>query len=63
MLCILHKVDDCNLTVHYNNKCVETETYKLEKQRNKPSFLPIIEGDLPAVMCASLLNLVKHMIG
>lgn len=57
------KVDDCNWTVHYNNKCVETETYKLEKQRNKPSFLPIIEGDLPAVMCASLLNLVKHMIG
>lgn len=52
--------NDCKWTVHYNNKYVETETYKQEKQRNKPSFIPIIEGDLPAVICAALLNLVKH---
>ncbi|KAK7311775.1 hypothetical protein RJT34_10123 [Clitoria ternatea] len=43
-------------TVLYNNKHVETETYKLEKQRSKPLFLPAIEGDSPAILIAYLLN-------
>ncbi|XP_057434749.1 carotenoid 9,10(9',10')-cleavage dioxygenase-like [Lotus japonicus] len=48
-----------NWTVLYNNKHVETETYKLEKQRNKPSFLPAIEGDSPAILFAYLLNWLR----
>lgn len=50
----------CKWTVRYNNKYVETETFKLEKQRHKPSFLPAIEGDSPAIMSAYLLNLVGY---
>ncbi|CAJ1973892.1 unnamed protein product [Sphenostylis stenocarpa] len=46
-------------TVLYNNKHVETDTYKIEKQRSKPSFLPAIEGDSPAILCAYLLNWLR----
>ncbi|XP_038699166.1 carotenoid 9,10(9',10')-cleavage dioxygenase 1-like isoform X2 [Tripterygium wilfordii] len=50
---------DGTWTILYNNRYVETETYKQEKQRNKPSFLPAIEGDSPAVVSAYLLNLLR----
>ncbi|XWS26337.1 hypothetical protein CRYUN_Cryun26dG0023700 [Craigia yunnanensis] len=50
---------DGSWTVVYNNGHVETETFKLEKQRNKPSFLPAIEGDSPAVLSAYLFNLLR----
>lgn len=46
-------------TVCYNNRQVETETFKFEKGRKKPSFLPAIEGDSPAILAAYLLNLVR----
>ncbi|CAK7353224.1 unnamed protein product [Dovyalis caffra] len=36
-------------TVLYNSRHVETETFKLEKKRNKPSFLPAVEGNPPAM--------------
>ncbi|CAK7337629.1 unnamed protein product [Dovyalis caffra] len=52
------KASDGSWTVTYNNKYVETETFKLEKQSNKPSFLPAIEGTSPAILSAYLLNLV-----
>lgn len=44
--------------INYKNKHVETDTFKLEKERKKPSFLPAIEGDSPAILSAFLLNLV-----
>ncbi|KAL7166339.1 hypothetical protein ACSBR2_037086 [Camellia fascicularis] len=50
---------DGKWTVLYNNSHVQTETFKLEKQRNKPSFLPAIEGDSPAILSAYLLNLMR----
>ncbi|XP_038699171.1 carotenoid 9,10(9',10')-cleavage dioxygenase-like isoform X2 [Tripterygium wilfordii] len=50
---------DGTWTILYNNRYVETETCKQEKQRNKPSFLPAIEGDSPAVVSAYLLNLLR----
>eukprot|EP00258_Populus_trichocarpa_P029846 XP_024445865.1 carotenoid 9,10(9',10')-cleavage dioxygenase [Populus trichocarpa] len=46
-------------TVLYNNRHVETETYKIEKQRDKPSFLPAIEGSPPAILLAYLLNMLR----
>ncbi|XWS17715.1 hypothetical protein CRYUN_Cryun33cG0091000 [Craigia yunnanensis] len=55
----LGKGFDGNWTICYNNRYVETETFKLEKQRNKPSFLPAAEGDSPAIVCAYLLNLLR----
>ncbi|XP_022731766.1 carotenoid 9,10(9',10')-cleavage dioxygenase 1-like [Durio zibethinus] len=50
---------DGSWTVVYKNRHVETETFKLEKQRNKPSFLPAIEGDSPAILSAYLLNMLR----
>ncbi|GLT53563.1 hypothetical protein SLA2020_268260 [Shorea laevis] len=50
---------DGRWNVAYNNRHVETETFKLEKQRNKPSFLPAIEGHSPAILSAYLLNLLR----
>ncbi|XP_061367388.1 carotenoid 9,10(9',10')-cleavage dioxygenase 1-like [Gastrolobium bilobum] len=46
-------------TVLYNNRHVETETYKLEKRSNKPLFLPAIEGDSLAILSAHLLNWLR----
>lgn len=46
----LDKDIDGMWTFRYNNRYVETETCKLEKQRDKPSFLPAIEGDSLAVL-------------
>ncbi|CAI8599840.1 unnamed protein product [Vicia faba] len=43
----------------YNNKHVETETYNLEKQRNKPMFLPAAEGHSLAILSAYLLNWLR----
>lgn len=53
-------VDDGRWTVVYKNRYVETDTFKLERQRNKPSFLPAIEGHSPSILSAYLLNLVRH---
>ncbi|GMY17586.1 carotenoid 9,10(9',10')-cleavage dioxygenase 1-like [Fagus crenata] len=48
---------DGSWNIVYNNRYVETETFKLEKQRNKPSVLPAAEGDSPAILSAYILNL------
>ncbi|CBI27963.3 unnamed protein product, partial [Vitis vinifera] len=45
--------------ISYKNRYVESETFKLEKQRNKPSFLPAVEGDSPAIIAAYLLNMLR----
>ncbi|KAL7159334.1 hypothetical protein ABFS83_01G020300 [Erythranthe nasuta] len=45
--------------ISYNNRHVETDTYKLERERAKPSFLPAIEGDSLAVLLAYLLNSLR----
>ncbi|KAI3822454.1 hypothetical protein L1987_10044 [Smallanthus sonchifolius] len=46
-------------SVSYNNKHVEMDTLKMEKQRNTPSFLPAIEGDSAAILSAYLLNFLR----
>ncbi|KAK8991648.1 hypothetical protein V6N11_062651 [Hibiscus sabdariffa] len=50
---------DGSWTVVYKNRYVETETLKLEKQRNKPLFLPALEGDSPAVLSAYFFNMLR----
>lgn len=57
-----NKGTDGSWTVVYNNRHVESETFKLKKLRNKPSFLPAIQGDSPAVLSAYLLNFVSILI-
>ncbi|KAL5558680.1 hypothetical protein UlMin_034891 [Ulmus minor] len=51
--------ESSNWTVCYNSKHVQTETFNLEKQRNKPSFLPAIEGNSPAILSAYLFNMLR----
>ncbi|KAJ4837921.1 hypothetical protein Tsubulata_046497, partial [Turnera subulata] len=53
------KASDGSWRVLYNNRYVETDTFKLERQRKKPSFLPAIEGNSPAILSAYLLNLLR----
>ncbi|CAL1373454.1 unnamed protein product [Linum trigynum] len=50
---------DGEWSVFYNNRHVETETYKMEKDRAKPSFLPAIEGHSSAILAAYLFNLMR----
>ncbi|XP_051151542.1 carotenoid 9,10(9',10')-cleavage dioxygenase 1-like isoform X2 [Andrographis paniculata] len=45
--------------ISYNNKHVRTDTFKLEKDKGRPSFLPAIEGDSAAVVSAYLLNWLR----
>ncbi|XP_038699168.1 carotenoid 9,10(9',10')-cleavage dioxygenase 1-like [Tripterygium wilfordii] len=53
------KRSDGTWAILYNNRHVETETYRLEKQRNKPSFIPATEGDSLAVVSAYVLNFLR----
>ncbi|KAK8550458.1 hypothetical protein V6N13_118976 [Hibiscus sabdariffa] len=52
MLHALYFTKDTNgtWTIIYNNRYVETDTFKLEKLRNRPSFLPTVQGDALAVL-------------
>ncbi|KAK7311776.1 hypothetical protein RJT34_10124 [Clitoria ternatea] len=45
--------------VVYYNRHVETDTYKLEKQTNRPLFLPAVKGHSLAVFSSLLLNQVS----
>ncbi|KAK2661244.1 hypothetical protein Ddye_007777 [Dipteronia dyeriana] len=53
------KAIDGSWTVVYNNRHVETESFELEKQRTRPSFLSAIEGISLAILSAYILNLVR----
>ncbi|XP_039165723.1 carotenoid 9,10(9',10')-cleavage dioxygenase 1 [Eucalyptus grandis] len=53
------KTGDSDWTISYKNKYVESQTFKLEKQRNKPSFIPTIEGDSLAILAAVSLNQIR----
>ncbi|KAK8566650.1 hypothetical protein V6N13_002346 [Hibiscus sabdariffa] len=53
-----HDIDG-SWTLVYNNRYVETDTFMLEKLRNKPSFLPVVHGDPLAVFFSFLLNLLR----
>ncbi|CAN4076334.1 unnamed protein product [Withania somnifera] len=46
-------------TTFYNNKPVQTETFKMEKHRKRPGFLPAIEGDSPAILLAYTFNMLR----
>ena len=54
--------DGGSRTVLYKNKHVETETFKVEKRRNKPSFIPAIDGSPPAILLAYMFNMVSILI-
>ncbi|XP_057737840.1 carotenoid 9,10(9',10')-cleavage dioxygenase-like [Arachis stenosperma] len=51
--------NDGNYTLVYNNKHVETSSYRLEKQSTKPLFLPAVKGDSLAVLSSLMLNKLR----
>ncbi|KAL0311969.1 UNVERIFIED_CONTAM: Carotenoid 9,10(9',10')-cleavage dioxygenase 1 [Sesamum radiatum] len=53
------KDSDGRWMISYSNRHVETDTFKHEKDRKKPAFLPAIEGDSPAVLLAYVLNWLR----
>ncbi|XP_050231911.1 carotenoid 9,10(9',10')-cleavage dioxygenase-like [Mercurialis annua] len=56
---IYFNIKESKWSIVYDNRHVESETYLLEKKRNKPSFLPAIDGDSPAILLACLLNQLR----
>lgn len=56
---LFKKTGDSDWSISYKNRYVESETFKLEKQRNKPAFIPAIEGDPLAISAALSLNQVN----
>jgi len=47
-----------NWIVSYKNKFVESKSFKIEKERNMPVFLPNLEGDSLAILASNLINAV-----
>ncbi|CAI0388381.1 unnamed protein product [Linum tenue] len=50
---------DGEWSVFYNNRHLETETFKMEKDRAKPSFIPAVEGHALAILSAHLFNWMR----
>ncbi|XP_048548927.1 carotenoid 9,10(9',10')-cleavage dioxygenase-like isoform X1 [Triticum urartu] len=46
-------------SVSYDNRYVQSETLKIEQGRQKPCFLPAIEGDSAAIIVAYILNYLR----
>jgi carotenoid cleavage dioxygenase-like enzyme len=46
-------------SVSYVNRYVQSETLKLERTRQKPCFLPAIEGDSAAIIAAYIFNFLR----
>jgi hypothetical protein len=53
------KSSDNTWSITYTNRYVQSDTYRLEKERKKPCFLPSTDGDLPAMLVAAALNTVS----
>lgn len=61
MLHALYFTKNCSASwsVSYANRYVQSETLKIEKARQKPCFLPAIEGDSAAIIAAYILNYLR----
>ncbi|XP_076895699.1 carotenoid 9,10(9',10')-cleavage dioxygenase 1-like [Bidens hawaiensis] len=51
-----------NWSFCYKNRYVETETYKMERDRKRPCFLPVVSGDPIAALASTILNLLRFGI-
>ena len=49
-------------SVSYANRYVQSETLRLERARQKPCFLPAIEGDSAAIIAAYIFNFVSNTL-
>ncbi|KAL3361240.1 hypothetical protein AABB24_014238 [Solanum stoloniferum] len=55
----LNKENGGKWKTFYKNKHVQTDSYNMEKDRNKPGFLPAIQGDSPTILLSNLLNVLR----
>ncbi|XP_052164052.1 carotenoid 9,10(9',10')-cleavage dioxygenase 1-like isoform X3 [Oryza glaberrima] len=50
------KGEDNTWSISYNNRYVQSDTFRIEKDRQKPCFLSSAKGDPIAIFAASILN-------
>uniref|UniRef100_A0A0E0LUB3 Uncharacterized protein n=1 Tax=Oryza punctata TaxID=4537 RepID=A0A0E0LUB3_ORYPU len=53
------KTNNSTWSISYNNRYVQSETFRIEKERQKPCFLPMTDGNPPAMLIASVLNTLR----
>ncbi|KAK1267639.1 hypothetical protein QJS04_geneDACA002703 [Acorus gramineus] len=51
--------DNGEWKLSYKNRYVEADTFLMEKERNRPLFLPSAEGEPRALLVATLLNMAS----
>ncbi|XP_011626793.1 carotenoid 9,10(9',10')-cleavage dioxygenase [Amborella trichopoda] len=54
-----HKDNKGNWNLSYKNKYIESDSFTLERERNRPLFLPVVEGQPAAVLVGALLNQLR----
>ncbi|CAM0908160.1 unnamed protein product [Alopecurus aequalis] len=52
--------DDNTWSISYTNRYVQSDTYRIEKELNKPCFLPSTDGDPHAMLVAAALNTLRY---
>ncbi|CAM0908153.1 unnamed protein product [Alopecurus aequalis] len=52
--------DDNTWSISYTNRYVQSDTYMLEKEKNRPCFLPSTDGDPRAMLVATVLNILRY---
>ncbi|KAC9164488.1 hypothetical protein E3N88_46279 [Mikania micrantha] len=53
------KNSEGNWILCYNNRYVESETYKMEREKNRPCFLPVVSGDPTAALASTTFNFLR----
>ncbi|KAL7112161.1 hypothetical protein ACP275_05G134700 [Erythranthe tilingii] len=54
-----NKEKDDKWVTRYKNKYVETDSYKIDKQRDKPAFIPAVEGTSGGVLSGFIFNMLR----
>lgn len=56
------KADNGKWRISYKNKYVVSETFQMEKERNKASFIPAVDGQPHGILAAFVFNMVTILI-
>uniref|UniRef100_A0A0D9X792 Carotenoid cleavage dioxygenase n=1 Tax=Leersia perrieri TaxID=77586 RepID=A0A0D9X792_9ORYZ len=52
-------IEDNTWSVSYNNRYVQSDTFRMERDRQRPRFLSVTKGNPLAMLAASILNMVR----
>nr|CAD1843411.1 unnamed protein product [Ananas comosus var. bracteatus] len=53
------KADNGKWRISYKNKYVVSETFQMEKERNKASFIPAVDGQPHGILAAFVFNMLR----